>query len=42
MSKEPYIGNPISKWVEHNFAIAFNPFFGSKNLAIGVGFRSVL
>lgn len=33
MRKESYIGSPISKWVEHNFTIAFNPFFGFENLA---------
>ncbi len=38
MREEPYIGNPISKWVEHNFAIAFNPFFGSKKSGLEVGF----
>ena len=29
-----YIGNPISKRVEHNYIIAFNPFFGSQIWAV--------
>lgn len=34
MPEVSYIRNPISKRVEHNFIIEFNPFFGSEIWAL--------